>query len=76
MTPTAALEARRPAVIHDPSLGGRFVADRAVLDEGWLHASGRVRRAQAGDLPDLEGPPQERSWSSALPVRIEWGAGR
>jgi hypothetical protein len=73
---TCALETGRPAVILDPTLGGRFVAQSAVIEDGWLHAVGFIRRVQAGDLPDVTGPVVERSWSPTTPIRIEWGSGR
>lgn len=62
-----------PAVILDPKLGGRFIADHATVEpSGWLHARGRVRRGQAGELPDVAGPVVERSWSASASVRVEW----
>jgi hypothetical protein len=68
----ASLGTGRPAVIFDPKLGGPFVASAAVIEDGWLHAVGSVRRVQAGELPDIEGPVVERSWSTTMPIRIEW----
>jgi hypothetical protein len=67
----------RPAVIRDPRLGGHFIAERAVLEgSGWLHATGRIRYVQAGDLQDTAGPREERSWSPAERLSIEWLAGQ
>jgi hypothetical protein len=73
---TGALENGREAVVYDPTLAGRFIAEAAVIEGGWLHAVGRVRRSQAGELPDITGPIVERSWSPNCPVRIEWGSAR
>jgi hypothetical protein len=73
---TALNEAGRPAVIHDPGMGGaRFVAEAAVIDlAGWLHARGRRRVRQVPGIEDLGGPVIEKSWSPACRVRIEWKA--
>jgi hypothetical protein len=54
-----------PAVILDPKLDGRFIAEQATLEpSGWLHGLGRVRRTQAPGLGDLRGPLEWRSWSA------------
>lgn len=68
----ASLETGRPAVIYDAKLGGPFIAQAAVIEDGWLHAVGQVRRVQAGELPDIDGPVVERSWSTTMPIRVEW----
>lgn len=70
------IDAGRPAVIRDRKWDEPFVAERAVLDaSGWLHATGRRHIAQAGELDDIQLPVQERSWSPAERLSVEWSNG-